>query len=102
MNSQQPMAMVRFGSPGFKPLAEKATSVSVTERMRLLEMAILWVYLPRYSMALPKPLNVSLMKGHQSLRQRPSRKVPGKRHRSPGGQGSHPYRACPGGQGISP
>lgn len=75
MNSQQPMAMVRFGSPGFKPLAEKATSVSVTERMRLLEMAILWVYLPRYSMALPKPLNVSLMKGHQSLRQRPSRKA---------------------------
>ena len=86
MNSQQPMAMVRFGSPGFKPLAEKATPVSVTERMRLLEMAILWVYLPRYSMALPKPLSASARRGA----------------RQAGGQGSHPYRACPGGQGISP
>ena len=57
-----------FRIPGFKPLAEKVTSVSVTERTRLLEMAILWVYLPRYSMALPKPLKVSLIKGHQSLR----------------------------------
>lgn len=34
INSQLPMAMVRFGSPGFRPLAEKVTSVSVTERIR--------------------------------------------------------------------
>ena len=32
-----------FGSPGFFPLAEKITSVFVTERIRLFEMATRWV-----------------------------------------------------------
>ena len=34
---------VPLGSPGFLPLAEKVTFSCVTERILLLEMAILWV-----------------------------------------------------------
>ena len=47
--------------------AEKEVNSSVTDSIRELEMAILWVYFPRYSIAFPKPLKVSLMKGHQSF-----------------------------------
>lgn len=43
------------GLAGLFSLAENVTSFSVTERIRLLEMAILWVYRPRYSSALPNP-----------------------------------------------
>ena len=43
------------------PRAEKVTCCSFTDRIRLFEMATLCVYLPRYSMALPNPLKVSLM-----------------------------------------
>ena len=46
---------------GSFPLAEKVTCCSSAERIRLLEMAILWVYLPRYSTALPNPWKVSFM-----------------------------------------
>ena len=35
--------MVRFGSLGFKPLAEKETESRETERSLLFETAILWV-----------------------------------------------------------
>ena len=50
-----------FWGPRLFPLAENETSVSVTERILLLEIAILCVYRPRYSMALPKPLKVFFM-----------------------------------------
>lgn len=43
------------------------TWLSEIFRIRLLLMAIRWVYLPRYSIALPAPLNVSLMKGIHSF-----------------------------------
>lgn len=67
INSSWLMVISRFGSPGFFPRAEKVTSVSVTDRIRLLEMATRWVYRPRYSIAFPKPLKVSLIYGHQSF-----------------------------------
>ena len=47
--------------PGFLPLAEKVVSLSVTERMRLFEMATLCVYFPRYSTALPNPRKASFI-----------------------------------------
>ena len=61
MNSSFERVIVLRGSPGFFPLAEKVTRSSSTERIRLLEIATRFVYLPRYSIALPKPLKVSLI-----------------------------------------
>ena len=45
----------------FPAACGKSPSLSSTFRIRLLEMATLCVYLPRYSIALPNPLKVSLI-----------------------------------------
>ena len=67
MNSVFLILICCFGSPGHKPLAVNVVSSLVTDMILLFDMAILFAYLPRYSVEFPKPLNVSLIYGHHFI-----------------------------------